>query len=171
MLSALVVLSVLAHPKSTVLAHLQAESISEFVSVLVRLAAWPFPEVPLLGLIAVTPILLLLRRLVKDPEAPETAWFVFALSLTFWIQTAAIAFARAKSGNTFPQYIDGLWLGHIVGFVALAEALRPRPGESPVFPRKACALLVSDAALRARPRSMLCVARWHCVNRISRRRF
>jgi hypothetical protein len=125
-----------------------------------RLAAWPFPDTPALGLLALALPLLLLRRLIRDPEMPGSSWFVFALSVTSWLQNAAIAFGRARSGQIdFPQYIDGLWLGHLVGFLVLVEALRPPPGESSRWQARACALwaawlvagLVTDASVRGGP--------------------
>ena len=138
-----------------------SESVFGFVRILAKVAAWPFPETPVLGLIAAVPPLLLLRRLIKDPEMPWSAWFVFALSVAGWIQNAAIALARGKTAlvSSFPQYVDGFWLGHIVGLLALAEALRPRSPEGAALQRKVCGFwilwlvagLTSDVVLRGGP--------------------
>ncbi len=148
-----------AFATSAGMAHLQAEGLWEFLSVFAKLAAWPFPESPVLGLIALAPPLLLLHRVIRDAEAANSAWFVLALSATGWLQMAAIAFARAKSAETYPQYVDGLWFGHVVSLVALGEALRPKAGETARLQTRACTLwgfwlmstLLSDAALRGVP--------------------
>lgn len=144
-------------PRTT---YLQARSFSEFAPVFVRLVSWPAPDFPILGALALVPPVLLLRRLVREPFMPGSSWFVFALALTAWIQNGAIAFARARSGQTaFPQYLDGLWLGHLISLLALAEVLRPKAGKSAILQARACAVwglclftgLVADASLRGLP--------------------
>jgi len=138
----------------------RARDIAEFARVFMQLAAWPFPEVPILGLLALVPPFLLLHRLVTDREAPESSWFAFALCVTSWAQQAAIALMRGSFGSiTFPQYVDGLWLTHLSGGLALVEALRPRPGKPPGSEEKVLrlwtvwlvALISADVALRGAP--------------------
>ncbi|MEO8499801.1 MAG: hypothetical protein ABI565_02715 [Vicinamibacteria bacterium] len=138
---------------------LSARSLPEFASVLVRLLAWPFPDLPALAILAPIPTFLLLARVVRGRETREWSWFLLALGVHGLVQEAAIAYARALSGGGFPQYRDGLWLRLAAGFVILAEALRPeRPAEARRMVR-ICALwalglgaaLIADAAFRGAP--------------------
>lgn len=144
----------------TVWMMIGARSAAEFVWTLLKLWAWPFPEAPLLGLLSGVPGFLLLRRLVRDRELRDSGWFVLALSVSSLVQDAAIAYARAQSGTSFPQYRDGLWLRNVVGFLALTEALRPSPGDAPGRPPArgavawalgVAALMLIDAGVRGAP--------------------
>lgn len=140
--------------------RLSARSLGEFADVLGRLLAWPFPGVPLFAILTILPPALLLRRIFRENDFRGTSWFLLAASASSLIQSAAIALVRARSGlASFPQYTDGLWLGQVVGFVALAEALRPRPGENGPRWSRSCAIwafwlmaaLFSDATFRGGP--------------------
>jgi hypothetical protein len=136
-----------------------AQSVTEFVSSFMRLLAWPFPDVPALGMLTLVPPALLIRRLVREATPPGHAWFVLSLSITNLVQDAAIAFVRGGVRSDYPQYADGLWLGHVAGFAALVEALRPASNEPSRWRARVCLLwavwlgasLFADAAFRGTP--------------------
>jgi hypothetical protein len=96
---------------------------------------------------------------VREKAPPGHAWFVLALCATALLQAAAIAYARGGLRSDYPQYADGLWLGHVAGFAALVEALRPPPNQAPRW-RSSVLLawaawlgisLAADAGLRGVP--------------------
>jgi hypothetical protein len=110
---------------------LAAQGLGEFVTMFLRLGGWPFPETPFLVVSTLAPFLLLLRRLMMGDAPSPHSWFLLGLGAASIVQQAAIAFARARSiPASFGQYTDGLWFGHIVGFVVLVEALRSQDGAS-----------------------------------------
>lgn len=140
---------------------LGARDIPEFGTALLKLWAWPFPEAPLAGIVSVVPFLLLLWRVLRDRDRTEARWFVLALSCSALIQDAVIAYARAQSGTSFPQYRDGLWFRTVVGFLALTEALRPSAAAAPANPHPprgafvwavgVAAIMLIDAGVRGAP--------------------
>ncbi len=136
-----------------------ARSTAEFARSLVRILAWPFPDVPALALLPLVPPALLALRLVREKTPPGHAWFVLALCATALLQATAIAYARGGLRSEYPQYVDGLWLGQVAGFAALVEALRPLPNQAPRWRSSVLLLwaawlgtsLIADASLRGVP--------------------
>jgi len=136
-----------------------ARTVAEFVSSFARMLAWPFPDGLALAVLALLPPALLGGRLVREKALPGPAWFVLALSTTAVVQSAAAALARGGVRSEYPQYVDGIWLGHVAGFVALVEALRPPADRVSRWRSRACLVwafwlgagLLADVASRGVP--------------------
>lgn len=116
--------------RSRALSSLSAQDPGQFLGALVRLWAWPFPEAPVLAVLAPIPLILLLRRVRSAPSGDAAFWLALSLSVFGLLQDVATAYARALGGVQVAQYADGIWFRLIVGFLALTEA-RARDASAP----------------------------------------
>ncbi len=107
---------------------LRAHSIGQFADYALRCLSWPLHDQPWLAAIFWLPWLLLVTRRLRarDSSADTTADFLVAAGLWVLLQTAAVAYSRAGTGDLpANRYGDTFGLGLIISGAALAH-LAPR---------------------------------------------
>ena len=90
---------------------LQAHSLAEFTSALVRNLTWPFFDVPGMAFLILLPLVLLLILYLR-PNFQESRAAEFLLLFGLWsgLQSAALAYGRANYGEVIPasRFMDAL---------------------------------------------------------------
>ena len=114
---------------------LQARSIMEFASALLRNLDWPFFDAPwMTGLILLPLVWLLILYLRPNFQEPRAAEFLLVLGLWSGLQSAALAYGRANYGEAVPasRFMDEL--SFLVIASLFATVLLPRAWVRGRFP-------------------------------------
>jgi hypothetical protein len=133
-----------ASPPLAYHASLKAKTAADFVATLGHDLAWPWIDIPLLGILVWLPIAGMLAAVVlRRGRTTEFERLIVGLSIWVVLQSAAIAYGRG-AGGALPatRYLDFLSLGFVANTMALL-AVVDRARGSRAATRVALAVLVS----------------------------
>ena len=95
-----------------------------------RCLAWPWPDYPLMAIVAYAPFCVVVAREISARRAGETrsarlVWLLFGVGLWVILQAAAVAYSRGGTGHSpiASRYLDIVGLGVVINALCLCLGL------------------------------------------------